>query len=102
MHDTNTSNEGKDFDFNYENPTAEQLFELILFRNKEYEKSVSLKGIRKNFVYTIKSFSLDSITSDDNGAYRNSTKVGQYYYVDKILDNQKPSVLKVQIEIGFT
>ena len=38
MHDTNTSNEGTDFDFNFENPTAEQLFELILFRNKEYEK----------------------------------------------------------------
>ena len=88
----NTSNEGTDFDYNYENPTAEQLFKLILFRNKEYEKSFPLKGIRRNFVYTIKNFSLDSITSDDNGAYRNSKKVGKYYYVNKIFDNQKPNV----------
>ena len=57
-----------------------------------FEKSFPLKGIRRNSVYTIKNFSLDSITSDDNGAYRDSKKVGKYYYVSKIFDNQKPSV----------
>ena len=56
MHDTNTSNEGTDFDFNYQKPTAEQLFELILFRNKEYEKSFPLKGSGETLSTQLKIF----------------------------------------------
>eukprot|EP00794_Sanderia_malayensis_P002937 gene2937-3394_t len=67
--------------FTCENPTAEQLLYVLLLNPEQYEERYPVKGVRRDYMYTIKNYSVDDITSDDNGAYINSNKVTSYYYV---------------------
>eukprot|EP00794_Sanderia_malayensis_P002387 gene2387-2747_t len=67
--------------FTFENPTAEQLLYVLLLNPEQYEERYPVKGVRRDYMYTIKNYSVDDITSDDNGAYINSNKVTSHYYV---------------------
>ena len=68
-------------DFNYRNPTAEQRFRILLEEPAKYEEVNPLKGIRRNFMYTIKDCAIEDITCDDNGVYHKSNSVNIEYHI---------------------
>ena len=58
--------------FNFEKPSAQKFFCIILIDAAKYEETRSLKSVRENKVYTICNHTLESITCDDNGPYASS------------------------------
>ena len=54
--------------FDYCNPSAESLFEILLMKVKEFEAVTVPNGARKNYMFTTKE-DVDNIVADDNGAY---------------------------------
>ena len=56
----------------FQRPTAEQIFNIIILKARLYEVSSPLKNVREDTINTIKNHKLESITSDDNGAYNKS------------------------------
>ena len=60
--------------FNFEKPSAQEIFRIILIDATKYEQTRSLKSVRENKVYTIRNHTLESITCDDNGAYASSNQ----------------------------
>lgn len=68
-------------EFNYENPSADELFTIILLEFSKYEEKNSVKGIRGNRMYTILNHKFNDVCSDDNGAYRNSRSTKKIYQV---------------------
>ena len=64
---------------NFANPTAHELFEIILGNLCKYEVLSPLKGCRENRLYTVENCTLDDIICDDNGAYNHTnTSDGQF------------------------
>ena len=55
-------------DFDYYDPSAESLFEILLMKAKEFEAAAHPKGTRKNYMFTTKD-DVDNIVADNNGAY---------------------------------
>ena len=51
----------------FDNPTSEELLNIILYTPDIVELDGPVKGIRQNFCYSVKNASLDEITADDNG-----------------------------------
>ena len=60
--------------FNFEEPSAQEIFRIILANAAKYEETRPLKSVRKNKVYAIRNHTLESITSDDNGVYASSNR----------------------------
>ena len=55
-------------DFDYYNPSAQSLFEILLMKAKEFEATTLPKGTRENYMFTPKE-DVDNIVADDNDAY---------------------------------
>ena len=60
--------------FNFEKPSAQEIFRIILIDAAKYEETRPLKSVRRNKIYTIRNHTLESITWDDNGAYASSNR----------------------------
>ena len=86
-------------EFNCINPTAEMIFQSILFEPKRYEVTSPLKRVRENKMYTIlmKNHSLEDITADDNGSYLKTSGNTKHFYVNKS-DNGLPVVKLVHCD----
>ena len=81
----------EDFDFDFANTTDKSI--LLDEPEKLEEKSLS-KAVRGNKLYTIKNYSLNSITCDDNGAYDQRRITKTNYFVTR---KSNSTVMKVQI-----
>ena len=66
----------------FEKPTAEDVFKVILLNPEKYEEETPLKNVRENKLYTIRNQTLESITCDDNGAYNKSNGNKRSFYVE--------------------
>ena len=75
-------------EFDYNNPSADSLFQLLLCRAHEYEEQMPLKGVRTNRLYTIKKSLFNDATTDDNGAYYNSSSTKKKFYVKIDCENR--------------
>ena len=67
--------------FDYVNPPAKLIFQILLVEPTKYEAMTPLKRVRENKVYTIKDCVLSDITCDDNEAYNKANKVKHDYYL---------------------
>lgn len=67
--------------FNFQNPSADILFQAILLDYSKYEENEPLKGIRRN-QNTILNSKFNDACCDDNGAYINSRSTKKMYHVD--------------------
>ena len=67
--------------FNLKNPSAAELFRVLLLYPSKFEVRSPLKRCRENKMYTIKNFQISEITCDDNGSYKDSYTVKTKYYV---------------------
>ena len=67
--------------FDYVNPPAELIFQILLVEPTKYEVMTPSKRVRENKVYTIRDCVLSDITCDDDGAYNKTNKVKHDYYV---------------------
>ena len=67
--------------FDYINPPAEPIFQILLVKLTKYEVMTPLKRVRENNVYTIRDCVLSDITCDDHEAYNKTNKVKHGYYV---------------------
>ena len=52
---------------NFEKPSTQEIFRIILIDAAKYEEIKPLKSVRGNKVYIICNHTLESITCDDNG-----------------------------------
>ena len=68
--------------FNFEKPSAQEIFRIILIDAAKYEETRPLKSIRENKVYTIRNQTLESITCDDNGAYACSNQNKRTFHAE--------------------
>ena len=77
------SNELPEAGFNYKNPSAENVFNCLLFEPLKFEESKPLKRVRENKIYTIsmENARLSDITTDDDGAYTCKSGNTKNYYV---------------------
>ena len=80
--------------FNFSNPTADDLFRIIIVDPSKYEVSQPLKGVVQNNMYTVKGCVLHDITSDDNGAYRKPNNNKKSYYVSFKDEGCKANILR--------
>ena len=67
--------------FNLKNPSAAELFRVLLLYPSTFEVRSPLKRCRENKMYTIKNFQISEIKCDDNGSYKDSNTVKTKYYV---------------------
>ena len=67
--------------FNLKNPSAAELFRVLLLSPSKCEVRSPLKRCRENKMYTIKNFQISEITCDDNGSYKDSNTVKTKYFV---------------------
>ena len=67
--------------FNLKNPSAAELFRVLLLYPSKCEVRSPLKRCRENKMYTIKNFQISEITCDDNGSYKDSNTVKTKYYM---------------------
>ena len=68
--------------FNFERPSAQEIFFIILIDAAKYEEIRPLKSVRGNKVYTIRNHTFESITCDDNGAYASLNQNKIKFYPD--------------------
>ena len=71
----------------FDNPTSEELLNIILYTPDIVELNGPVKGIRQNFCYAVKNASLDEITADDNGAYLSQRKTTRLFFFGKNEEN---------------
>ena len=57
--------------FNFEKPSALEIFRIILIDAAKYEETRPLKSVRENKVYTIRNKTLESIPCDDKRTFHN-------------------------------
>ena len=55
--------------FNFEKPSALEIFRIILIDAAKYEETRPLKSVRENKVYTIRNKTLESIPCDDKRTF---------------------------------
>ena len=80
--------------FDYENPTAESLIDRILLNPKKFAQDAPLKGLRIDYLYTIKKECFNDVTTDNNGAYLNSRSNKRVYTVGSFNDG-KLQIIKI-------
>ena len=68
--------------FNFEKPSAQEIFHIILIDAAKYEKIKPLKSARGNKVYTIRNHTLESITCDNNDTYTGSDQNKRTFYAE--------------------
>ena len=66
-------------EFDYNNPTAESLFRIIMCELHQFERAVPLKNQRENSMNTIKNAKIEDITCDGNGACLKTRTKKRYY-----------------------
>ena len=60
--------------FSFEEPSAQEIFRIILIDAAKFEEIRPLKSVLESKVCTIRNHTLESITCDDNGAYASSNQ----------------------------
>ena len=85
--------------FNFEKPSASEIFRIVLLEAEKYEESRPLKNVREDKLYTIRNHSLESITCDDNGAYGKSNGNKKAFYVS--IDDTKLNAKIVHQKSGI-
>ena len=68
--------------FNFEKPSAQEIFRIILIDAAKYEEARPLKSVSGNKVYTIRNHTPESITSDDNVAYASSNQNKRSFHAE--------------------
>ena len=70
--------------FNFENPSAQEIFRTVLIDAAKYEGTRPLKSVRENKVYTIRNHALKSITCD---AFLNLSERGSQLIFELFLNS---------------
>ena len=70
--------------FNFENPSAQEIFRTVLIDAAKYEGTRPLKSVRENKVYTFRNHALKSITCD---AFLNLSERGSQLIFELFLNS---------------
>ena len=77
---------------NFQKPSAEEIFKIILPAPEAYEEKHPLKNIRGNKIYMIRDCTIESVTCDNNGAYYKSNGNKRIFYVKTMTSNLTANV----------
>ena len=86
---------------NFQKPSAEELFKIILPALEAYEEKHPLKNIRENKIYTIRDCTIESVTCDNNGAYYKSNGNKRMFYVETMTSNLTAKLVHIKNGIYF-
>ena len=68
--------------FNFEKPSAQEIFRIILIDAAKYDGIRPLKSVLESKVDTIRNHTLESTTCDDNGAYASSNQNKRTFHAE--------------------
>ena len=78
---------------NFQKPSPEEIFKIILLAPEAYEEKHPLKNIKEK---TIRDCTIESVTCDDNGAYYKSNRNKRMFYVETMQHNLTAKLIHIK------